>query len=63
MTKPFLRVMAGEKLATPPVWLMRQAGRYMEEYREVRGKTTFLDLCKNPQLCSEIIVSFATAVG
>ena len=38
-----------------PVWLMRQAGRYMAEYREVRAETTFLDLCKNPKLCSEVM--------
>ena len=44
-------------LPTPftPVWLMRQAGRYMAEYREVRAKTTFLELCRNPALCSEVM--------
>jgi uroporphyrinogen decarboxylase len=38
-----------------PVWLMRQAGRYMAEYRAVRAKTTFLDLCKNPALSAEVM--------
>ena len=39
---------------------MRQAGRYMAEYRAVREKTTFLELCRNPQLCAEVML---TAVG
>lgn len=56
----FLRACRGEKTERTPVWLMRQAGRYMQEYRSVRGTTTFLELCKNPSLCSEIM---CTAVG
>lgn len=46
-----------------PVWLMRQAGRYMEEYREVRAQTTFLELCKNPQLCSEVMCTAVKRLG
>jgi uroporphyrinogen decarboxylase len=42
---------------------MRQAGRYMEEYRQVRGQTTFLQLCKNPQLCAEIMVTAVEKLG
>src|SRR5262245_47649571 len=42
-----------------PVWLMRQAGRYMREYREVRARTTFLDLCKTPSLAAEVTVTAA----
>ena len=38
---------------------MRQAGRYMKEYREVRAKTSFLDLCKNPSLCAEVAITAA----
>jgi uroporphyrinogen decarboxylase len=45
------------------VWLMRQAGRYMKEYREVRGKTAFLELCKNPQLCSEVMCTAVNRLG
>jgi len=40
-----------------PIWLMRQAGRYMAEYREVRARTTFLELCKTPSLAAEVTVT------
>ncbi len=46
-----------------PIWLMRQAGRYMREYREVRAKTTFLDLCKTPALAAEVTVTAAERLG
>lgn len=53
--KPILRVLAGECLAQPPIWLMRQAGRYLPEYRAIRQQTeSFLDLCFNPKLAAEI---------
>lgn len=45
-----------KKSAYTPVWLMRQAGRFMPEYREVRAKTGFLELCHNSQLCAEVTV-------
>jgi len=60
---PFMKACRGEPTDVTPVWLMRQAGRYMAEYREVRAKTTFLELCKNPQLCSEIMVTAVKRLG
>jgi uroporphyrinogen decarboxylase len=52
--KPLLRVLRGEILAQPPIWLMRQAGRYLPEYRELRQRVSgFLDLCFTPVLAAE----------
>src|SRR5262249_33084559 len=52
--KPLLRALAGEALASPPIWLMRQAGRYLPEYRALRAKAaSFLDFCFDPDLATE----------
>jgi uroporphyrinogen decarboxylase len=53
---PFMRAVRVEPAERVPIWLMRQAGRYMAEYRAIRQKTTFLELCKNPQLCAEVML-------
>ncbi|SMX31969.1 uroporphyrinogen decarboxylase [Maliponia aquimaris] len=55
MTKTILRALAGEVLPTPPIWMMRQAGRYLPEYRATRGEAgDFLSLCYNPELATEV---------
>lgn len=53
----FLKACRREPAPYTPVWLMRQAGRYMEEYRKVRANFSFLELCKRPDLCSEIMIT------
>lgn len=55
MTKLLLRALAGETLPTPPIWMMRQAGRYLPEYRATRAKAgDFLSLCYTPELAAEV---------
>lgn len=52
--KPILRVLAGEPVWPPPLWVMRQAGRYLPEYREIRATaSSFLDFCYTPRLAAE----------
>jgi len=54
-TKPILRALAGETLPTPPIWMMRQAGRYLPEYRATRAQAgDFLSLCYNSDLATEV---------
>jgi uroporphyrinogen decarboxylase len=54
-TKTILRALAGETLPTPPIWMMRQAGRYLPEYKATRAQAgDFLSLCYNPDLAAEV---------
>ncbi len=52
-----------EPVDATPIWLMRQAGRYMKDYRDLRARVPFLDLCKNPALVSEVTVTAAEKLG
>ncbi|MGF1563421.1 MAG: uroporphyrinogen decarboxylase [Geminicoccaceae bacterium] len=53
--KPLLRALRGEKSHTPPIWFMRQAGRYLPEYRQKRAEAGgFLDMCYNPAFATEV---------
>jgi len=54
-SKALLRALQGEPVWPPPIWLMRQAGRYLPEYRAIRGQAgSFLELCFNPELAAEV---------
>jgi uroporphyrinogen decarboxylase len=59
----FMKACRLEPVDATPIWLMRQAGRYMREYRELRARVPFLELCKNPQLVSEVTVTAAERLG
>jgi uroporphyrinogen decarboxylase len=59
----FIKACRREPVDATPVWLMRQAGRFMKEYRELRARVPFLELCKNPDLVAEVTVGAARKLG
>jgi uroporphyrinogen decarboxylase len=58
-----LRALRGEKLERPPVWMMRQAGRYLPDYIKLKEKYTFFERCQNPELATEITIQPVEQVG
>jgi uroporphyrinogen decarboxylase len=60
---PFLAACRREPVPFTPIWLMRQAGRYMPEYRAVREKLGFLELCKSPDAAAEVTVTAVERLG
>jgi len=58
-----LKALRRESVTRPPIWLMRQAGRYMAEYRAVREGVSFLELCKKPELCAEVMQTAVEKIG
>ena len=63
MNDTFLKACRGEQTDYTPIWMMRQAGRYLPEYQKVRGKVTFLELCKSPDLCVEVTLQPIDILG
>jgi uroporphyrinogen decarboxylase len=59
----FLKACRGEPVDCTPAWLMRQAGRYMQEYRDVRATTDFLGLCKTPELAAKVTLDAQRILG
>lgn len=59
----FLRAARCEPTDTTPVWIMRQAGRYLPEYMAVRSQVTFIDLCKRPELAAEVTLTAREVLG
>src|SRR5579864_284108 len=59
----FVRACKGLPVPVTPVWFMRQAGRYMAEYRTVRKKHSLIEICKKPELAAEVTITAAEALG
>jgi uroporphyrinogen decarboxylase len=63
MNDTFLRACRGEEVPHTPVWIMRQAGRYLKQYQKIRKKVDFLTLCKTPELAAEVTIQPIDALG
>lgn len=63
MNDTFLRACWGEDVPYTPVWLMRQAGRYLKQYQRIRRKVDFLTLCKTPELAAQVTIQPVDALG
>lgn len=63
MNNTFLKACKGERTSYTPVWLMRQAGRYLPEYQKIRQKVDFLTLCKTPELAAEVTLQPVEILG
>ena len=61
--KVFLSALSGKMTQRIPFWFMRQAGRYLPEYRAIREKTGFLELCRTPSLCAEVMLVTVERLG
>ncbi|TLM98454.1 MAG: uroporphyrinogen decarboxylase, partial [Actinobacteria bacterium] len=59
----FLRAARNEQIERTPVWMMRQAGRYMPEYRAIREKHGFLEMCGTPELAVEVTMQPVDLIG
>lgn len=59
----FLKACRRELVDCTPVWLMRQAGRYMKEYRDIKEKMSFLEMCKNPEVAAEVTLQPVNKIG
>ena len=59
----FVRVCKSLPVDATPVWFMRQAGRYMSEYRAVRKRHSLVEICKDPELAAEVTITAAEKLG
>src|ERR1700747_1773744 len=59
----FIKACKAQPVDRTPVWFMRQAGRYMAEYRAVRKQHSLIEICKKPELAAEVTITAAEAIG
>ena len=63
LDSPLMKAARREPVERTPVWLMRQAGRYLPEYRRLRESVGFMELCKSPDLCAEVMCQTVERLG